>query len=139
MIECTLAEMKQYATLIPSNNKKTKHGLYSRAIYHGIKGFGSKVWIVAVNIDLDYDKHASEGKDLEVIARGCVEYLNAPPKSKYGKRRKRKPLYGAFHDEPYRVYLKEKSDKKYIQALLVVDTRKRKCFWGEGEKLALKR
>ena len=92
-----------------------------------------------MNIDLDYDKHVSEGKDLEVIARGCVEYLNAPPKSKYGKRRKRKPLYGTFRDEPYRVYLKEKNDKKYIQALLVVDARKRKCFWGEGEKLALKR
>jgi len=139
MIECSLAEIKRHPALMLSKGKKTKHGLYSSSIYHGIKGFGSKIWVVIVNIDLDYDKQVFEGKNLEEIAKGCVEYLNAPPKSKYGKRRKRKPLYGAFHKEPYRAYLKEKDDKKYIQALLVVNDRKRNAFWGEGEKVFLKR
>jgi len=135
MIECTLANMERSFL----NTNKTKNGLYSSCMFYGVKGFGSKVWVVIVNIDLDYDKHDSEGKSLEEIAKECVEYLNTPPKSKYGKRRKRKPTYGSFHDEPYRAYLKEKNSKKYIQALLLVSDRKRSCFWGAGEKLSLKR
>jgi len=139
MIECSLAEIKRHPALVPATNKKIKHGLYGGSVYHGVKGFGSKVWVVIVNIDLDYDKHTLEGKDLEEITKECIEYLNTPPKSKYGKRRKRKPLYGLFHDEPHRAYLREKNNKKYIQALLVVSDRKRKCFWGKGEKILLKR
>jgi len=119
---------------------KAKSGLYSNSIYHNIKGFGTKAWVVIVNIiDLDYEEHASKGKDLEEITKECVEYLNIPPKSKYGKRRKRKPLYGLFESKPYRAYLKEQSGKKYIQALLIVGDRKRKCFWGQGEKMSLRK
>ena len=135
MIECTLANIKKSF----SNSAKTKNGLYSSCMFYGIKGFGTRVWVVIVNIDLDYDKYASEGKNLEEVAKGCVEYLNTPPKSKYGRRRKRKPVYGSFHDEPYRAILKEKNNKKYIQAMLLVNDRKRNCFLGAGEKLSLKR
>ena len=138
MIECSLAGLKRSAFLASSTNK-TKHGLYSKSIYHGIKGFGTKAWVVVVNINLDYDKHVSKGQDLKEITKGCIEYLNTPPKSKYGKRRKRKPLYGTFRDEPHRISLKEKDGKKYIQALLIVDSRRRKCFWGEGEKVILRK
>ena len=122
-----------------AGNKKAKYGLYSHSIYHAVKGFGRKAWVVIVNIDLDYDKYAAEGKNLEEITRGCIEYLNIPPKSKYGKRRKRKPLYGVFRSEPHRTHLREKNDTKFIQALLVVDERKRKCFWGEGERVLLRK
>ena len=135
MIECTLANIKKSF----SNSAKTKNGLYSSCMFYGIKGFGTRVWVVIVNIDLDYDKYASEGKNLEEVAKGCVEYLNTPPKSKYGRRRKRKPVYGSFQDEPYRVILKEKNNRKYIQAMLLVNDRKRNCFLGAGEKLSLKR
>ena len=138
MIECSLAEIKRHPSLA-SSKKKTKYGLYSKSIHHGVKGFGSKAWVVIVNIDLDYDKYASEGKSLEEITKKCIEYLNIPPKSKYGKRRKRKPLYGLFREEPRHISLKERDDKKYIQASLIVADRKRKCFWGEGEKLILRR
>ena len=139
MIECNLREITKLSLTTPPLNKKAKHGQYSKAMYYSIKGFGKTSWVVIVNIDLDYDKHISEGKTLQEVAEGCIEYLNTPPKSKYGKRRKRKPLYGLFKKEPYRAYLKEKDDTKYIQALLVVDDRKRKCFWGEGEKLPSRR
>ena len=33
----------------------------------------------------------------------------------------------------------KKNNKKYIQALLIVDDKKRKCFWGKGEKLRLRK
>ena len=138
MIECALHEIKKYSSFV-SANSKIKYGMYSSAIYHNIKDFGKKAWVVIVNINLDYEKHAAEGKSLEEITKGCIEYLNIAPKSKYGRRRKRKPLYGTFHDTPYQAYLKEKNNKKYIQALLIVDDKKRKCFWGKGEKLRLRR
>lgn len=136
MVECNLQEMTQFSGVVLSpSNKKKKHGKYSKVMHYSIKGYGKTSWVVIVNIDLDYDKHAATGKTLQEIAEGCVEYLNTPPRSKYGKRRKRKPLYGLFRKEPHRTYLKEKNDTKFIQALLVVDDRKRKCFWGEGDKL----
>ena len=116
MIECNLQEITKLSLTNPPLNKKAKHGQYSKVMHYSIKGFGKTSWVVIVNIDLDYDKHIS--------------------KSKYGKRRKRKPLYGLFKKEPYYTCLKEKDDTKYIQALLVVNDRKRKCFWGEGEKLS---
>ena len=139
MIECTLMEIEKYSYL-PSLNSKTKHGVYSSSIYHNIKGFGRKAWVVIVNIGLDYDKHGLVGeKTLEEVVLGCIEYLNTPLKSKYGKRRKRRLPYGKFQEEPYRTSLKEKDGQKYIQALLIIEDRKRRCFWGEGEKLSLKR
>ena len=138
MIECTLTGMKKYS-IFPHPDKRIKYGQYSSSIYHNIKGFGKKVWVVIVNIDVEYDKYASTGQTLEEIALGCIEYLNTPLKSKYGKRRRRKLPYGEFREEPYRAYLKEKDGKKYIQAFLVVNNRKRKCFWGEGEKMSLRR
>jgi hypothetical protein len=139
MIECSLQEITKPSLMVPLLNKKVKHGQYSKSMYYGVKGFGKTSWVVIVNIDLDYDKHISEGKTLQEVAEGCIKYLNIPPKSKYGKRRKRKPLYGLFEDKPYRIRLKEKNNTKFIQALLVVDDRKRKCFWGEGEKLPSRR
>ena len=138
MIECTLHEIKKYSSSA-SANSKVKYGMYSSAVYHNIKGFGKKAWVVIVNIDLDYEKHAVEGKSLEEIIKGCIEYLNTAPKSKYGRRRKRKLLYGSFQNTPYRAYLKEKNNKKYIQALLIVSDKKRKCFWGKGEKVRLRK
>ena len=138
MIECSLAEIKRYSFL-PNYEDKIKHGLYSSCVYHSIKGFGKKAWVVIVNIDLDYDKHDSEGKSLEEIARGCIEYLNTPMKSKYGKRRKKKLPYGKFYEDPHRAFLKENGSKKFIQAYLVVGDRKRRCFWGEGEKFRFRK
>jgi len=138
MIECSLKEIKRQASLSELNHKK-RYGLYSECCYYGIKGFGNTCWVVIVNIDVDYDKHLSEDKDVNQITKECIQYLNTPPKSKYGKRRKRKPIYGKFKDEPYRAYLKEKNNKKFIQALLVVEDRKRKHFWGSGPVIKYKK
>ena len=132
MIECKLIPMKKYGNY--AKNDKVKFGKYMNSIFQ-FKGFGRKKWVVGVNIDLDYE--GQQERPLKAIDQDCIQFLNTPPKSKYGKRRKRKPLYGSFEANPHKFYLLEKDNNKYIQALLVVDQRKSKHFWGEGEKVSL--
>ena len=131
MIECKLMPMAE-DTSKPIRFSKVRHGLYSNSFHWSVSGFGRKNWVVIVNIDADHEKYLDEGKTIEEIVTGCIEYLNTPPKSKYGKKRKRKPLHGSFHREPHRAKLLEKNDEKYIQALLIVDKKKSRHFWGEG-------
>lgn len=138
MIECSLLEMKKYSFFV-EQNARVKHGRYLSSFFHNIPEFGRKVWVVGINILVNYDEHIASGKTPEEVVEGCIKYLNTPPKSKYGKRRKRKPLFGQFEEKPYRFFLKEKDDKKYIQALLMVSERKRKCFWGEGPQAHARR
>tara|TARA_R110000824_G_scaffold150209_8_gene320769 strand:+ start:2066 stop:2500 length:435 start_codon:yes stop_codon:yes gene_type:complete len=141
MIECTLMGMKKYSDslgMVASDNK-IKFGKYSGSIYHSIPGFGKKNWVVIVNIDVNYGPYISTGVPPEDVVAQCITYLNTPPKSKYGKRRKRKPLFGTFRNEPYRYSLKERDGKKYIQAHLVVEKRKQRHFWGEGEQISVGR
>ena len=131
MIECTLMEMKKYS-FTTSDDKRVKYGRYLNSLFN-IPGYGKKYWVVGVNIDLDYDKYEKEDFTLEEIVRRCVEHLNTPPPRRYKRGRKRTiPKYGFFNSEPYRFYLKEDGDKKYIQALLLVENRKRRYFWGKG-------
>jgi len=131
MIECTLMEMKKYS-FTTSDDKRVKYGRYLNSLFN-IPGYGKKYWVVGVNIGLDYDKYEKEDFTLEEIARRCVEYLNTPPPRRYKRGRKRTiPRYGFFNPEPHRFYLKEKDGKRYIQALLLVENRKRRYFWGKG-------
>jgi len=131
MIECSLVPIKQYAGLYPTKKEKVRYGTYLSSSYP-IKDYGKKRWIVAVNIAVNYKKYLKEGMTLEEIAEGCVNFLNTPPKSKYGKRRKRKPIYGPFEPQPYKIKIVNKQDKNFMQLLLIINEAKRKCFWGKG-------
>jgi hypothetical protein len=133
MIECTLMPLKQHGNLFPEDKEKVRYGRYLSSFYP-IKGWGKKRWIVAVNVDVDHNKYIKEGMTLEEVAEKCVEFLNTPPKSKYGKRRKRKPIYGEFEQLPYKIKIVEKQDKEFLQLFLIVKEMKRKCFWGKGIK-----
>jgi len=138
MIKCSLMGMKKYSFTL-CDSEKIKYGRYLSSFFN-TSGYGKKYWAVGVNIGVDYEKYEKEGLTLDEVIKGCVEFLNAPPKSKYKRGRKRKiPKYGFFCAEPYRYYLKEKNNKKYIQAILMVEDRKRKHFWGQGRKDVLKR
>ena len=114
-----------------SPEKKVGHYINS---FYPVKGIHSTCWIVAVNILVDYEKYLEEGLSKEDIVLGCVEFLNHRPPSRYGKRRRRKTLYGAFRAAPYSFKFKERDNKKFIQAFLVIDDQKNKNFWGEGRK-----
>jgi len=138
MIECKLIPMAEHSAS-SSRLKKVRYGLYSNSFHWSVPGFGRKQWVVVVNIDVDHGKHVEEGRTIEEIVAGCIEHLNTPPKSKYGRVRKRKPLYGTFHERPHRAKLIEKGSKTYIQALLVVDQKKSRHFWGEGPVAKTKR
>jgi len=112
-----------------------KYGQYSHSIFHNIAGFGIKRWVVIVNIELDYELHSKQHTDEEIVGK-CVNYLNTPKPSKYGKKRKRRLPYGSF-EQIYKYSIKQDDcGTKYIQACLVVQKRKNKHFRGEGEKLS---
>jgi len=131
MIKCKLMPLYE-GSANSLRASKSRYGLYSNSFHWSVDGFGRKNWAVIVNFDVDHEKYLQEGKTIEEIVEECIEYLNTPPKSKYGKIRKRKPLYGAFHEIPHKVKLIEKKNKKYIQALLIVNKKKSRHFWGEG-------
>jgi hypothetical protein len=133
MIPCTLAQIKQNSSL-QSDQTKYKHGQYLSNFFQ-IKGYGKKCWVIAVNIEINHSLYLSQGYTEESLVRGCIEHLNFPPKSKYGKKRRRQPLYGKFRGEPHSFKMKTKDGKQIIQALLVTERRKSKYFWGEGQKV----
>jgi len=132
MISCTLAPIKQNNFIQPQATNH-KYGQYLSNYFH-IKGYGKKCWVIAVNIEINHSVYLAQGYNKETLVRECIAHLNFPPKSKYGKKRRRQPLYGKFRDEPYSFTLKVKDGKPIIQALLVTERRKSKYFWGEGRK-----
>ena len=132
MIPCTLSQIKQNRWL-QRDQTKTRHGLYLSSYFH-IKGYGKKCWVVAVNIEVDHSLYLAQGVTEEQLVRECIEHLNFPPKSKYGKKRRRQPLYGKFREKPHSFKLKTKNNKQIIEAFLVTEHRRSKHFWGEGIK-----
>jgi hypothetical protein len=131
MIECDLLPIvRKY---FKDDNKKPKHGVYCQNWFWAIKGYAKKKWVVGVKIDLDYEAAQKQWEDDETIVKECVKFLNTPPKSKYGKVRKRKTLYGDFDPAPYSFQIKEDSEgKKYISARLITSQQKNKKFHGSG-------
>ena len=129
MIECSLQPI--ISRFSNTQEKKPRYGTYLQIMYWGIKGYGKKSWVVAVKIELDYDAAAKEYKDDEEIVKKCIEYLNAPQKSKYGKKRMRKPLY-FFDSAPYSYKILENGNKKIISAKLITKEQKNKNFWLTG-------
>lgn len=128
MIECKLQPVtSRYNT---TDKNKTKHGTYLQTMYWGIKGYGKKNWLVAVNIELDYDEAKKDFSDDEIIKK-CIEFLNAPQKSKYGRKRMRKSLY-SFDPQPYSYKVIEKNNKKIFYARLITKEQKNKNFWNTG-------
>lgn len=120
-------------SVLSTDDLAFRYGQYMTSCYP-VKGYGRNCWIVVVNIEVDYDFLIKEGLELSEITLGCIKFLNARPKSRYGKKRRRKPLYGTFRPKPYSFKIKEKDGKKYIQALLITEDRKNPKFWNEGKK-----
>jgi len=133
VIKCTLQPIvRKYCPT--EGDKKPKYGIYLQQMYWDVKGYGKKVWMVAVRIDLDYDKAKETCETNDEIVQKCVEFLNTPLKSKYGKRRKRKSLY-TFEMPAYSYKIVEKDGTKIISAKLKTKERKNKYFWGSGISL----
>ena len=133
MISCTLKRrLRKYH---PDDIKVSpRYGMYLQSFFHNIKGYGKKCWAVIVEIELDYAEVTKFYSDEEIVKK-CIEYLNTPPQSKYGKRRRRKCIYGAFYSQPYRLWVKQPDNNPHIQAILLIDKKRNNKFWGEGPQL----
>ena len=129
MIECKLQAVVPRFSHAP--REKFKYGTYLQVMYWGVKGYGKKTWLVAVKIDLDYEAAKKEYEDDTEIIKNCIAYLNAPQKSKYGKKRMRQSQY-LFNPEPYSYKIVEGEDKTHISAKLITPEQKNKCFWHTG-------
>jgi len=104
-------------------------------MYWNVKGYGKKVWMVAVKISLpDYGNVKELYETNDEIIQKCVEFLNTPPKSKYGKRRKRKPLY-TFDTIPYSYDITSENETAVITARLKTKNQKNKLFWKSGPSI----
>tara|TARA_R110000824_G_scaffold17084_2_gene69874 strand:+ start:4376 stop:4810 length:435 start_codon:yes stop_codon:yes gene_type:complete len=131
MFECALREFHEYDTIVASSVKRKKKGFYSDCVLP-IRGLGREKWAVIVHININYEKHLSEGFSKEQIIQECIDFLNqSPPRKKYAKK-KTKPLYGYL--TPYRAKFKEDEQGQFIEAEITTDERKNKNFWREGSK-----
>ncbi len=83
MIECTLQPI--VSRYLDTESKKPRYGVYLQSMYWGVKGYGKTVWVVGVKINLpNYDVLKETYESDDEIVQKCVEFLNTPPKSKYG-------------------------------------------------------
>jgi len=132
-IPCSLLKQTEFGTLLPDWDGPKKSGSYHGSVWHEVSGFGVSKWVVGCYVIVDYEKLRSDGMVDEEILRGCIEYLNCPPKRKKYAKRTPKPLYGNLDAMPVRHLFKEKDGKKCIMMMLVTDQRKNRNFFGEGQ------
>ena len=132
-IPCHFLKQGEFESVVPNWDGPKKCGNYHGSVWHEVEGFGVSHWVVGAHVVVDYEKYREQGMSDEEIIRGCIEYLNSPPKRKKYAKRRPKPLYGKLGEFPLRHKFKEKSGKKCIMMILVTDQRKNKNFHGEGQ------
>lgn len=132
-IPCSFIKRENYAYVVEEEDSGGKCGQYHGSVWPEVKDFGLKRWVVGGYVAVDYERYRSLGYTDEEIVRGCVEFLNCPPKRKKYAKRTPRPLYGNLEDMPVRHKFMEKAGKKCIMMCLVTNQRKNKHFLGEGQ------
>tara|TARA_Y100000310_G_scaffold314650_1_gene364233 strand:+ start:1978 stop:2562 length:585 start_codon:yes stop_codon:yes gene_type:complete len=133
VIPCSLYRSVEFESMIPDYcTDDVRCGRYHGSVFHSVKNFGARKWIVAVRILVDYEKYRGEGHEDEEIIAGCIRHLNQPPSRKKFQRRIRKPLYGTLEREAIQFEMKTHKDRSCITAILVTNERRNKNFFGEG-------
>lgn len=127
-IECELREISEYGF---SESEKTKRGRYHGSNFWDIPGFGSKKWVIAVKMDINFSELDTTDTSIKELAEACTNFLNKPPPRKKYARRQPKAKYGEL--ELYHAKIIEKDEDKYISALLITNSRKNVFFWGKGK------
>jgi len=115
-IECTLLPQGQFSSILPnwigeSGKKELRHGKYHGSNFWQVPGYGVNRWAVVANFQVDWKKLRKTGVDDVEIFRGCVKFLNKPPKRKKFARRQTKPLYGNISPDPVQISFKEDKNK----------------------------
>jgi len=123
-VECTLLE-------IPSNaydpTPELKSGKYMHNLYN-IEWFGTKKWVVGAYINADFERYKNAKCDMNLVLKGCVNYLNTIKNKKSNK-------YGNLELHSKRINFVNKNGINVAVVELVIDERKNPNFWGEGEKV----
>lgn len=132
MISCDLVPIKEHEGISKYSEGKTKMGRYHGSMFWNLPGFASSKWVVAARILVNDDIPLSTPE--EEILEGCMEFLNTPPPRKKFQRRIRSPKYGQL--KLYSGKVSRKQGRVYISALLIVEERSSKHFWGRGHVAA---
>ena len=129
-IKCKLMQIPENAA--SDKLHKMKVGRYHGSNFWSVPEFGSKKWVVAVRISLDFSSLSEEEECADHLTQLCLNYLNRPPERKKYAKRQPKPIYGRMSLYSAKI-LKNKKGEKYINALLIVGCRKHPHFWGKGK------
>ena len=129
-IECELMEIPEY-THVTYGSRKLRRGKYHGSNFWDVPQFGSKRWVVATRIKLNFSDIEGIDADVVEIAQACVNFLNKPPLRKRYAKRSPSPKYGKL--ELHSAKLIDGKYGKYISALLVVRKRSHSQFWGKGK------
>jgi hypothetical protein len=139
-IECTLRVIEEI-------KDKPKYGRYLGTWYNGVPSIGKSKFPVALRIDADFEPLLREGKNVEEIAMGCVEFLNIIKQPKRGRRKTKRPYgtlevvfrlipswarekkRGAKKKEARAKFVEDGGDK-FLQVIVCTDNRKVKVFGG---------
>ncbi len=127
MIKCDLQDIPKYALGAGASSEHTKKGRYHGSMFWDVPGYGTKRWVVAARIRPNQEVG---GLMEEEIIDGCLAFLNTPPPRRKYQKKKPKPKYGNL--KLYSATLKKDSAGVIISALLIVEDRKSKHFWGSG-------
>jgi len=136
-ISCEFLKRTEWQGVMDDPGGATKFGRYHQSVWHEVKQFGSKRWVVGCYILCGKNIQAlmEQGSTEEEIVQGCIKFLNQPPPRKKYQRKKRKPLYGNLDPLPVRYnFNMVREGEKVIMLLFATDARKNKYFWGEGPK-----
>jgi hypothetical protein len=128
VISCDLVPIKEHEGISKYSEGEAKRGRYHGSMFWNLPGFGSSKWVIAARI-LVSDNIPLSTPDEEIV-EGCMEFLNTPPPRKKFQRRVRNLKYGQL--TLYSGKVLRKQDGVYISALIVVEQRNSKHFWGKG-------
>ena len=139
--ECYFQEMYEFPSVnmnAPESGESLKPVRYHGSMFWDIKGFGVSQWVLGGYIVVDWKDLREQGYSDEEIYKGCVKFLNKPPKRRKFQRRISRPLFGQLSPKPVKVAAREKFGKRVLEVLAVTDKRKLKTAWGEGTTLPTK-
>ena len=139
--KCSFMEMHEFMSLNFSSTEDRRETRLAR--YHGsnfwkIKDFGTRRWVIAGYLRINWRVLMQEGHSVEDIFRCCVKHLNKPPERRKFQKRITKPLFGILQPEAVKIVPREKDGVEVLEVLAVTNKRKSNYVWGEGQTVPMK-
>lgn len=139
--DCRFTKLRQYSCISPEqleNGDETRMARYHGSNFWSIQGFGVTRWVIAGYISIEWKELMEQGHTVEDIFKGCVKFLNKPPKRKKFQKRISKPLFGILQPQAVKLNAREKDGYQVLEVLAVTNRRKSRYVWGEGQTVPTK-